>query len=139
MSSCSPHENDSDPQRSGRPTSRAEGSRRTGRHDDVRADPAGASTHCTPQVLEGSDRSHQDARARAARGDPVRLRDHPPAPRADLMVVIDAGALSDLLLGWRSGERVGQLLAEYDEDMHAPHLLDIEVLDFLRRAVTMGA
>jgi predicted nucleic acid-binding protein len=55
------------------------------------------------------------------------------------MVVIDAGAVGDLLLGWRAAERVGQLLAEHDEDVHAPHLLDIEVLDFFSRAMTMGA
>jgi predicted nucleic acid-binding protein len=51
------------------------------------------------------------------------------------MLVIDASAVTELLLGRGSGERVAALVETHDHDLHAPHLLDIEVLSALRRLV----
>jgi predicted nucleic acid-binding protein len=49
------------------------------------------------------------------------------------MLVIDAGALGDLLLG---DTRVADTVA--GQDLHAPHLIDVEVLSALRRLVAAG-
>jgi predicted nucleic acid-binding protein len=54
------------------------------------------------------------------------------------MLVVDASALADLLLGWRAAERIYGHLTEHAHELHAPHLLDVEVLSFLRRAVASG-
>jgi predicted nucleic acid-binding protein len=54
------------------------------------------------------------------------------------MLVIDASALADLLLGWRAAERIYRHLADHAHDLHAPHLLDVEILNFLKRAVASG-
>ena len=49
------------------------------------------------------------------------------------MIVIDASAVLDLLLNTRSGARVRERLFRSHETIHAPHLLDIEVIQVLRR------
>jgi predicted nucleic acid-binding protein len=51
------------------------------------------------------------------------------------VIVIDASAVIELLLQTERGTRVGHRLAGEDEDLHAPHLLDLEVLSTLRRLV----
>ena len=55
------------------------------------------------------------------------------------MLVVDASALTELLLGRTAGERVAVHLAEHRFDVHAPHLVDVEVLAALRRVVAAGA
>jgi predicted nucleic acid-binding protein len=55
------------------------------------------------------------------------------------MLVIDASAVADLLLGLRPAERVQRYIDEHSEELHAPHLLDLEVMSFLRRVVSSGA
>jgi predicted nucleic acid-binding protein len=55
------------------------------------------------------------------------------------MLVIDASALAELLLGLRLAERVQRYIDEHSEELHAPHLLDLEILSFLRRVVSIGA
>jgi len=55
------------------------------------------------------------------------------------MLVVDASAVAELLLGSAAGERVAHRLHVHDYDLHAPHLLDIEVLSALRRVVAVGA
>lgn len=51
------------------------------------------------------------------------------------MIVVDASAIAELLLQTELGARVERrLLREYDH-LHAPHLLDVEVLSALRRLV----
>lgn len=52
------------------------------------------------------------------------------------MIVVDASALLDALLG-EDGERSRGRLVE-DGDLHAPHLLDLEVLQVLRRLAQRG-
>jgi predicted nucleic acid-binding protein len=53
------------------------------------------------------------------------------------MLVIDASALTELLLGRRAADKIAGHLAAHDYQMHAPHLLDIEVASALRRVVTL--
>lgn len=54
------------------------------------------------------------------------------------MLVVDASALAELLLGRRAAGRVAEHLAEHEFDLHAPHLIDLEVLSALRRVVASG-
>ena len=50
------------------------------------------------------------------------------------MIVLDASAIIDMLLGTPAGDRVSQRILE-DGAPHAPHLLDVEVTSALRRGV----
>jgi predicted nucleic acid-binding protein len=54
------------------------------------------------------------------------------------MLVVDASAVTELLLGRRPGDAVAQQLRDHAFDVHAPELLDIEVLSALRRVVAAG-
>jgi predicted nucleic acid-binding protein len=54
------------------------------------------------------------------------------------MLVVDASAVTELLLGRPAGEPVAAALREHDFDLHAPDLVDIEVLSALRRVVAIG-
>ncbi len=49
------------------------------------------------------------------------------------MIVIDASAAIELLLRTELGERVEIRALDPDERLHAPHLLDLEVAQVLRR------
>ena len=52
------------------------------------------------------------------------------------MLVIDASATADLLLARPIADEVADHIAAHDGDLHAPHLLDIEVVSAIRRLVT---
>ena len=54
------------------------------------------------------------------------------------MIVVDASAIAELLLQTEVGARVERRLYRTDVDLHAPHLLDVEVLSALRRLVRSG-
>ena len=54
------------------------------------------------------------------------------------MLVVDASAITELLLGRPAGRAVEQRLRDHDFDLHVPHLLDVEVLSALRRVVAAG-
>jgi predicted nucleic acid-binding protein len=54
------------------------------------------------------------------------------------MLVVDASAITELLLGRHAGDFVERRLRAHDFDLHAPHLLDVEVLSALRRLVAAG-
>ena len=54
------------------------------------------------------------------------------------MLVVDASALTELVLGRRAGDVVGEHFAGYGFALHAPHLVDVEVLSALRRLVACG-
>jgi predicted nucleic acid-binding protein len=54
------------------------------------------------------------------------------------MLVLDASAVAELLLRRPAGEAVAARLREYGFDLHAPQLVDIEVLSALRRVVAAG-
>jgi predicted nucleic acid-binding protein len=55
------------------------------------------------------------------------------------MLVVDASAVTELLLGRPAAEHIAEHLVDHAFDLHAPHLLDIEVLSALRRVVFSGA
>ena len=54
------------------------------------------------------------------------------------MIVLDASALLELILGTPRGEAVARRIARADETLHAPHLLDLEVAQVLRRYEAKG-
>ena len=54
------------------------------------------------------------------------------------MLVVDASAITELLLGRAAGRVVEERRRDHDFDLHAPHLLDVEVLSALRRVVAAG-
>jgi predicted nucleic acid-binding protein len=53
------------------------------------------------------------------------------------LIVIDASALLELLLGTNRAERVAARALAAEERLHAPHLLDIEIAQALRRLVQL--
>ncbi|MGQ0733804.1 MAG: type II toxin-antitoxin system VapC family toxin [Acidobacteriota bacterium] len=54
------------------------------------------------------------------------------------MIVVDASALLEFLLQTRLGTRVEARLFRDRDEFHAPHLVDIEVTQGLRRLVRSG-
>lgn len=54
------------------------------------------------------------------------------------MIIVDASALTELLLQTPLGSRVEARLFRGADDLHAPHLLDVEILQALRRLVRAG-
>ena len=55
------------------------------------------------------------------------------------MSVLDASAVVELLIGTERGRAVADRLEDPAIDLHAPHLLDVEVLQVLRRLVRDGS
>ena len=49
------------------------------------------------------------------------------------MIVLDASAVLELVLRTPAGERVADRIGSPDETLHAPHLIDLEVTQVLRR------
>jgi predicted nucleic acid-binding protein len=54
------------------------------------------------------------------------------------MIVLDASAILELLLLTPGGQHVRERIASPEETLHAPHLLDLEVVQVLRRYVSSG-
>lgn len=54
------------------------------------------------------------------------------------MIVVDASALLEFLLQTSIGVRVEARLFRNNDELHAPHLVDVEVVQGLRRLVRMG-
>ena len=54
------------------------------------------------------------------------------------MIVLDASALVELLLGTEEGRLVAARIADPTLGLHAPHLADVEVAQALRRYVREG-
>lgn len=54
------------------------------------------------------------------------------------MIVADASAVLEVLIGTDAAERVSARLLDPAETLHAPHLLDVEVAQALRRYVAAG-
>jgi predicted nucleic acid-binding protein len=55
------------------------------------------------------------------------------------MIVLDASAAIDWLLQTAAGQQIETRIYERGESLHAPHLLDLEVAQVLRRLVREGA
>jgi predicted nucleic acid-binding protein len=51
------------------------------------------------------------------------------------MLVIDASAIAELVLARPAARAVARHVADHEHDLHAPHLLDVEVLSAIRRLV----
>jgi predicted nucleic acid-binding protein len=49
------------------------------------------------------------------------------------VIVLDASAVLELVLRTPAGERVADRIGSPDETLHAPHLIDLEVAQVLRR------
>ena len=54
------------------------------------------------------------------------------------MIVVDASALIDVLLNTSAGGRVAGRLFDASETLHAPHLIDVEIAQVLRRHLRTG-
>jgi predicted nucleic acid-binding protein len=54
------------------------------------------------------------------------------------MLVVNASAVAELLLARPAGDAVARALRDHDFDLHAPHLLDVELFSVLRRVVAAG-
>ena len=54
------------------------------------------------------------------------------------MIVLDASAVIELLLGTRVGAVVARRIAPFGESLHVPHLIDLEVAQALRRDARSG-
>jgi predicted nucleic acid-binding protein len=54
------------------------------------------------------------------------------------MIVLDASALVELLLGTSPGRSIAARIADPATSLHAPHLADVEVAQTLRRYVREG-
>jgi len=54
------------------------------------------------------------------------------------MLVVDASAIAELVLARPAAEEIERHIAAHRYAMHAPQLLDIEVLSALRRVVASG-
>ncbi len=54
------------------------------------------------------------------------------------MIVLDASAVIELLLGTSAGRRVAKRIRSPRLSLHAPHLIDLEVSQALRRYVGSG-
>ena len=54
------------------------------------------------------------------------------------MIVVDASALLEFLLQTTVGTRVEARLFRDEDELHAPHLLDVEIVQGLRRLVRTG-
>lgn len=54
------------------------------------------------------------------------------------MIVLDASALLEVLLGTPTGVSVERRMFAPGESLHAPHLIDLEVAQVLRRYITCG-
>jgi len=55
------------------------------------------------------------------------------------VIVLDASAALDWLLQTAAGQRIERRIYSHHESLHAPHLLDLEVGQVLRRLVREGA
>ena len=53
------------------------------------------------------------------------------------MIVVDASALLELVLCSERGERIADRALDPQERLHAPHLIDVEVAQTLRRLVRL--
>ncbi|MGC1374390.1 MAG: type II toxin-antitoxin system VapC family toxin [Candidatus Sulfotelmatobacter sp.] len=54
------------------------------------------------------------------------------------MIVLDASAAVDWLLQTPAGKRIEDRLFSHKDSLHAPHLLDVEVAQVLRRLARQG-
>src|SRR4051794_5833962 len=132
---CAAHENGASAQRAGRSPPQAEGTRGTRGNHPVRSHPARNGGDRQPAVTRGALRAH--TRPLASRWSSGR-RPHQKRARPALMLVVDESAITVLVLARPAAREVERHLADNIDGLHAPHLLDVEVLSALRRLVAAG-
>jgi predicted nucleic acid-binding protein len=54
------------------------------------------------------------------------------------MIVTDASVILEVLLGTATAQRIGERIFRPGETLHAPHVLDLEIAQVLRRYVLAG-
>ena len=54
------------------------------------------------------------------------------------MIVLDASAAVDWLLQTSAGQHIDKRIYSHNESLHAPHLLELEVTQVLRRLASQG-
>ena len=54
------------------------------------------------------------------------------------MIVVDASVVIEVLLNTPTGTQIAERLFNPDETLHAPHLLDVEIAQVLRRYTRTG-
>ena len=55
------------------------------------------------------------------------------------MIVVDASAMMEWLMQSHTGVKVDRIIVAHADEVHAPHLLDVEVAHTVRRHVRLGA
>ena len=118
-----------DSQRARRAASKARGARRDGGDVAVRIPARGAAARRRAPTRE-------ELLERLRGRVPVDLPERRPrgVGRAGwAVIVLDASAVIELLLQTATGKRVARRIAARSQGLHAPHLVDVEVLQVLRR------
>src|SRR5262245_13982087 len=136
MQACSTHVQDgSDPKRTGSAPPEAQGPRGRPGQVAVRLPPGRAET----DRRAAHARRNACAASRPGAPDADRPRGRGPPPRARVrVIVVDASAMTEWLLQTELGSRVEDRLVRDGDAFHAPHLIDAEVVQALRRLVRTG-
>src|SRR6204780_3408103 len=133
MYACLTHvEDDSGSQCSGYPASHAESAGRPGGDVAFGVPAGGDSTPCRSAQHRGTEGTLAPAPRRQRPG----VRGPRRAPGARFaVIVLDASAAIEWLLRSSTGIKIDKRIFSHSESLHAPHLLDIEVAQVLRRYV----
>ena len=116
--------------RPGRPPSQAEGAGGFGWDVAVRLPSARNPRHCgTPDDRRAPRSAHTSCRGAS---DTFASKGGSRGERRAL-IVVDASALIEVLLGTSAASRLAERFFDEGETLHAPHLIDIEVGQVLRR------
>src|SRR5206468_6016167 len=136
MQLSSPHaKDDPAPSRSRCPPPQAEGARGPGGSVPVRLPSPGG-----PPRRRATDAGRAPVSARAAHAS---CHSCPTGQGRESgagtnVIVVDASALLEVLLNTPAGQRIGDRLSAAGETLHAPHLVDLEVAQVLRRYTASG-
>jgi predicted nucleic acid-binding protein len=98
------------------------------------------------EITRVAERPSLDELRRAARAARESFRDGPvrdagrrsPRRARPSLIVVDASALIEVLLRTTAAKAVENLLFAQGETLHAPHLLDVEVMQVIRRYAAKG-
>src|SRR3954471_14592529 len=136
MRACSPHATDDpDPQRLRRRPPQAQDSRSQGGGHVVGIARAGGPAPCRAADAGGTARA---TALQTTRESPHAGRNHHPPGARPAVIVADASAVVDLLLGGDTAAHISARLLDPAETVHVPHLLDVEVAQALRRYTLSG-
>src|ERR1700722_7812451 len=134
-SSLSHVENGSDPQRPGRASPAPEGSRRARGKVVIRLSPR---RDRRERRAPNGERTARPARPAESCLSYAQARPCPARGTQLSVIVVDASAILEVLLRTPVAPAIEERLFERGETLHAPHLLDLEVLQVLRRYAAAG-